>query len=135
MLDAPLTQFGLQLNTRKRLFNPPSGVIMPFSYHSERLDTKFLFCWKGRQISYFFCHISGTGSVTFKRTLSKSNEPSPSKICEFSRDQLITHFFDYISGTGSRSRDLFTLDLWPHYGFQTSSRLFKSVELSPIKKM
>ena len=54
----------------KRFFNPASGVIMPFSYHSKRLDTKFLFSWKGRQISYFFCHISGTGSVTFKRRLS-----------------------------------------------------------------
>ena len=103
---------------------------MPFSYHSKKLDIKFLFSWKGRQISYFFCHISGTGSVTFKRRLSKSIEPSPRKRCEFSRYRLISHFFDYISGSGSRSRDLFTLDLWPHYGFQTSSRLFKSVELS-----
>ena len=34
---------------KKRFFNPPSGVIMPFSYHSlRRLDTRFLFSWKGR---------------------------------------------------------------------------------------
>ena len=31
----------LKKNRKKRFFNPPSGVIMPFSYHSFRLDNTF----------------------------------------------------------------------------------------------
>ena len=63
--------------------------------------------------------------------LSKSIEPYLRKRCELRKDRPISHFFDYISGTESRSHDPFTLGLWPHYGFQTSLRLFKSVQLSP----
>ena len=37
-------------------------MIIPFSYHSKRLDTKFLFSWKVRHISHFFDYTSGTGN-------------------------------------------------------------------------
>ena len=40
----------------------------------------------------------------------------------------------YISETKSRPHDQFTLDLWPHFSFQASPRLFKSVEQSPRKR-
>ena len=107
-------------NSNKKRFFPASGVIIPFSYHSKKLDTKFLFSCKGRR----FGHISGIGNRrhdSFKLDLwphcsfqtdpssSKSIEPSPGKRCEFSRDRPISQFFDYIFGTGSRRHDLFHL--------------------------
>ena len=63
--------------------------------------------------------------------LSKSVQPSPRTRCEFSRGRPKSYFFRYIFGTGSRSHDSFTLDAWTHYGFQTSQRLFKSVQPFP----
>ena len=66
--------------------------------------------------------------------LSKSVQPYLRKRCEFSRDRSKSHFFDYISGTESCSRDPFTLDLWPHFRFQTSLRLSKSVPPSSRKR-
>ena len=44
------------------------------------------------------------------------------------------HISGYISGTGSRRHNPFTLDLWPHFSFQTSPRLSKSDQLSPRKR-
>ena len=40
----------------------------------------------------------------------------------------------YISGTGNLCHDTFTLHLWPYFSFQTSSRLFKSVQPSLRKR-
>ena len=108
---------------KKRFFHPPSGVIMPFSYHLKWFGTKVLFSWKGRHIRHFFGHISGTGSrrhnpftfvqcpySTFRMSLrlSKSVLPSPRKRCEFNGSRPKNPIPGYISGTGSHYHDPFT---------------------------
>ena len=122
---------------------------MPFSYHSKRLDSKCLFYGKGRHISHFFGHISGTGSRghgTFILDLwpqcsfqtsprwFKSVERSPSNRCEFMKSRPKNHISCYIYGPGSRRPDLFTLDPWPYFGFQPSPGMFRSVKPSPRKR-
>ena len=134
----------------KRIFIPLSGVILPFSYYSKKLDTKVLFSWKGRHTySHFFGHISGPGSRhhgTFKLDLwpqcsfqtslrwFKSVQPSPKNRCEFMKSRPKNHISCYISGTGSRCHDPFTLELWSYFSFQTSPSLSKSVQPSPRKR-
>ena len=46
----------------------------------------------------------------------------------------VSRFFGHISGTGSQRHGTFKLDLWPHFSFQTSPKLSKSVEPSPRKR-
>ena len=73
VLFVKFTKLNVTTVIYKRFFNPPSGVIRPFSYHSlHRLDTRFLFSWKGRHIGHFVGHISGPGSrrhIYFKLNL------------------------------------------------------------------
>ena len=58
----------------------------------------------------------------------KSVQPSLGKRCEFDGSRPKNHISGYISGTGSLRHDPFPLDLWSQFSFQTSLRLFKSVE-------
>ena len=67
-------------------------------------------------------------------SLPKSVQPSPRKRCEIIGSWPKNHISDYISGTGSRYHDPFKIYLWPHFSFQKSPRLSKSVERFPRKR-
>ena len=60
----------------------------------------------------------------------KSIVLSPRKRCEFAMGWPKNHISGYTSGTGNHRQDPFTLDLWPHFSFETSPRLSKSVHPS-----
>ena len=110
------------------------------------ISKKKIWVREGPAKNHITGYISGTGSrrhdlftldmwphFSFQKSLrfSKSVEPSPRKRCEFDGSRPKNHISCYISGTGNRRHDPLTLDLWPHFSFQTSLRLFKSVEPSP----
>ena len=98
---------------------------MPFSYHSKRLDTKFLFSWKGRHD--LWPHFS----LQTSPKLPKLVQPSPRNRSRYFVRIRLRHLFGYTSGIGSLCHNPFKLDQWPYESFQMKPSLFKSVQPSP----